>query len=128
MAADKKTKLLARQLFKLSLVDGLVSTEQVSGVLDWVNKHSPRHPITLLKLYQRLITTELAQSQAVVSHAGPLANGVLAQIEQALTKKYQRPITASAESDSSLLAGIRVRVGDDVYESSAASQLASLSV
>ena len=128
MAADKKTKLLARQLFKLSLADGQVSAEQVSGVLGWMNKHSPRHPLALLKLYQRLITIELARSQAVVTHAGPLAAAVLPQIMQALTKKYQRPITATAELDSGLLAGIRVRVGDDVYESSVASQLASLSV
>jgi F-type H+-transporting ATPase subunit delta len=128
MAADKKTKLLARQLFKLSLADGQVSAEQVSGVLGWVNKHSPRHPLALLKLYQRLITIELARSRAVVTHAGPLSAAVLPQIEQALTKKYQRPIKATAALDSGLLAGIRVRVGDDVYESSVASQLASLSV
>ena len=128
MAADKKTKLLARQLFKLSLANGQVSADLVSGVLGWVNKHSPRHPIALLQLYQRLITTELAQSQAVVGHAGPLAAGVIAQIEQALTKKYRRPITATATPDATLLAGIRVRIGDDVYESSVANQLASLSV
>ena len=128
MAADKKTKLLARQLFKLSLADGRVSAEQVSGVLGWVEKHSPRRPLTLLKLYQRLITTELAQSHAVVAHAGSLGAGVLAQVEQAMTKKYLRPISASALPDASLLAGIRVRVGDDVYESSIASQLTSLSV
>ena len=129
MAADKKTKLLARQLFKLSLADGQVSADQVSGVLGWVNKHSPRHPLALLKLYQRLITTELAQSQAPSSpHAGPLAAGVIAQIEQALTKKYHRPIKATATPDATLLAGIRVRIGDDVYESSVANQLASLSV
>ncbi|HEY4245585.1 MAG TPA: F0F1 ATP synthase subunit delta [Lacunisphaera sp.] len=127
MAADKKTKLLARQLFKLSFEDGQVSADQVSGVLGWVSKHSPRHPLALLQLYQRLITTELARSQAVVSHAGPLAEGVLTQIEQAMTQKYRRPVTANASPDSSLLAGIRVRVGDDIYESSAASQLAALS-
>ena len=127
MAADKKTKILARQLFKLSLADGQVSADQVSGVLGWVNKHSPRHPVALLQLYQRLITTELARSQAVVSHAGPLPDGVLTQIEQAMTQKYRRTVTATASPDSSLLAGIRVRVGDDIYESSAASQLAALS-
>ena len=128
MAADKKTKFLARQLFKLSLADGQVSAEQVSGVLGWVNKHSPRQPVTLLKIYQRLVATELSRSQAIVAHAGPLGAGVIAQIEKAMTKKYSRPITATASPDSTLLAGIRVRVGDDVYESSAASQLASLSV
>ena len=128
MAADKKTKLLARQLFKLSLADGQVSPEQVSGVLGWIDKHAPRQPLALLKIYQRLITTELAQSHALVAHAGPLGAGVLAQVEQAMTRKYRRPITASATPDATLLAGIRVRVGDDVFESSVASQLASLSV
>lgn len=127
MAADKKTKILARQLFKLSVVDGQVSAEQVAGVLGWVEKHSPRHTLALLQIYQRLIATELSRSQALVTHAGPLADGVLSGIEQAMTKKYSRSVTATASRDSSLLAGIRVRVGDDVYESSVAGQLAALS-
>jgi F-type H+-transporting ATPase subunit delta len=127
MAADKKTKLLARQLVKLSVVDGQVSAEQVSGVLAWVEKHSPRQSLALLQIYQRLIVTELSRSQALVSHAGSLPDGVLSRIGQAMTKKYQRPITPSAKPDVSLIAGIRVRVGDDVYESSAAGQLAALS-
>ena len=127
MAADKKTKLLARQLFKLSFANGQITADQVSGVLGWVNKHSPRQSLSLLKIYQRLVATELSRSQAVVAHAGPLGAGVIAQIEKAMTQKYGRPVTATAAPDSSLLAGIRVRVGDDVYESSAASQLASLS-
>jgi len=127
MAADKKTKLLARQLFKLSVVDGQVSPEQVSGVLAWVEKHSPRQSLSLLQIYQRLIATELSRSQALVSHAGSLPDGVLARIGQAMTTKYRRPITPSAKPDASLIAGIRVRVGDDLYESSAAGQLAALS-
>ncbi len=127
MAADKKTKLLARQLFKLSVVDDQVSAEQVSGVLAWVEKHSPRQSLALLHLYQRLIATELSRSQALVSHAGSLPDGVLARIGQAMAKKYHRTITPSAKPDTSLIAGIRVRVGDDLYESSVAGQLAALS-
>ncbi|MEJ1973766.1 MAG: hypothetical protein WDM96_15275 [Lacunisphaera sp.] len=44
MALDKQTKLLAKQLFKLSVVNGVVSPEQVAGVLGWVEKTSPRRP------------------------------------------------------------------------------------
>lgn len=127
MAADKKTKGLARQLFKLSMVDGQVSAEQVSGVLGWVEKHSPRHPLALLRIYHRLIATELSRAQALVTHAGPVADGVLSRIEQTMGKRYGRRIAATATADDSLLAGIRVRVGDDVYESSVAGQLAALS-
>ncbi|MEJ1973765.1 MAG: F0F1 ATP synthase subunit delta [Lacunisphaera sp.] len=45
-----------------------------------------------------------------------------------MTKKYQRPVAATAKLNSQLLAGLRIRVGSDVYESSVAGQLASLAL
>lgn len=128
MAADKQTKLLAKQLFKLSVVNGAVSPEQVTGVLGWIEKHQPRHVTSLLKTYHRYIAAELAKSRADVEHAGPINDATLKSIEAAMSKKYGRPITATAKPNGKLLAGIRVRVGSDVYESSVAGQLASLSV
>ncbi len=127
MAADKHTKLLAKQLFKLSLVNGAVSPEQVTGVLAWVEKSQPRHAVALLKTYQRLIATELAKSRADVEHAGPVTDASLQAIASAMTRKYQRPVAASAKANPRLIAGLRVRVGSDVYESSIAGQLEALS-
>jgi F-type H+-transporting ATPase subunit delta len=43
-----------------------------------------------------------------------------------MTEKYGRPIAGVARRNDALLAGLRVRVGDDVYESSVAGQLATL--
>jgi F-type H+-transporting ATPase subunit delta len=128
MAADKQTKLLAKQLFKLSLVNGVVSPEQVTGVLGWIEKNSPRRPVALLKVYHHRIALELAKSRAEVEHAGPVSDSTLKQIEAAMTKRYTRVITASAKPNAKLLAGLRIRVGSDIYESSVAGQLASLSV
>lgn len=128
MRADKKTKALAKQLFKLSLVNGAVSPEQVTGVLGYIEKSAPRHALTLLKLYHRAISIEDARSQAVVEHAGPVTDATLRSIEAAMTRKYSRPVTASAKPNPQLLAGLRVRVGSDVYESTVAGQLANLSV
>lgn len=128
MAADKQTKLLAKQLFKLSVVNGVVSPEQVTGVLGWVEKHSPRHPVALLRAYHHRIAIELAKSRAEVEHAGPVSDGTLKMIEGAMTHRYKRVITASAKPNAALLAGLRVRVGSDIFESSVAAQLATLSV
>jgi len=126
MAANKKAQQLARQLFKLSLVDGLVSAERVTGVLGYLEKIQPAHPLAVLKVYQRLIATELARSQAIVEHAGAVSDSVLQAIGAAMTKKYGRAVTASARANPKLLAGLRVRVGDDVYESSVAGRLSQL--
>ncbi len=127
MRADKKTKALAKQLFKLSLVNGAVSAEQVTGVLGYIEKNVPRHTLAVLQLYHRAIATELAKSSAVVEHAGPIGDGTLKAIESAMTKKYSRPVTATAKPNPKLLAGLRVRIGSDVYESTVAGQLAALS-
>ena len=128
MAVDKQTKLLAKQLFKLSVVNGVVSPEQVAGVLGWVEKTSPRRPVALLKAYHHRIALELAKSRAEAEHAGPVTDATLKSIEAAMTKKYGRAIAATAKPNSQLLAGLRIRVGSDVYESSVAGQLAALSV
>lgn len=128
MRADKKTKLLAKQLFKLSLVNGAVSPEQVTGVLGYIEKHAPRQSLALLQLYHRAIAAELAKSSAVVEHAGPVSDAALQSIAAAMTRKYSRPVTASAKANPKLLAGLRVRVGSDVYESTVAGQLATLSL
>ena len=64
----------------------------------------------------------------MVEHAGPINEGTLKSIESAMTRKYQRPVTASARANPALLAGLRVRVGSDVYESSVSHQLATLSL
>ena len=126
MALNKKAQQLARELLKLSIVEGQISAERVSGVLAYVEKSQPPHAVAVLRSYQRLVATELAKSQAVVEHAGAVSSALLQSIADSMAKKYGRKVTAIAKPSPALLAGLRVRVGDDVYESSAASQLASL--
>ena len=95
-SARKQVQQLARQLFRLSVVDGEVSAERVAGVLSYVEKNRPSHPVAVLRAYQRLISAEVARSRAVVDHAGPLASGVLESISTAMTRRYGRRITSSA--------------------------------
>jgi len=127
MASNLKiARSLARQLFKLSLADGLVSAERVGGVLAYVEKNRPPHPLMVLKAYQRLVAAEVARSQAVVEHAGAVSDEALKAISAHLSEKYGRAVSAVAQPNPALLAGLRIRVGDDVYESSIASQLSAL--
>ena len=122
----KQVQSLARQFFKLSVVDGKLSADRVAGVLEYIEKHRPAHTLAVLKAYQRLIAAEVARGQAVVEHAGSVNDATLAAIAAAMTKKYSRPVSAVARKNDALLAGLRIRVGDDTYESSLASQLAAL--
>jgi F-type H+-transporting ATPase subunit delta len=127
MASHAKIALkFARQLFSMSIVDGAVSADRVAGVLEYVEKHEVANPVMVLKAYQRLIATELAKGVALVEHAGAVNDAMLAAIAAAMSRKYGRAVTATAKPNAELIAGLRVHVGDDIYESSVAAQLAVL--
>ena len=127
MASGKKQiQQLARQFYKLSFSNGVISAGQVAGVLEYIEKHRPANSMAVLKAYQRLIAAEVARGQAVVEHAGPINSAALDAIAAAMSKKYGRSVTAVEKRNDALLAGVRVRIGDDLYESSVASQLATL--
>lgn len=128
MATGKpQIQQLARQLFKLSFVDGRLSSEQVAGVLAYVENAHAANAVAITKAYQRLVAAEVAKGSAVVEHAGPVSDATLAAIGSGLAQRYGRPVTITATANPSLLAGLRVRIGDDLYESSVSSQLAALS-
>lgn len=127
MASGKKQiQQLSRQFFKLSFADGALSAERVSGVLEYIEKHRPAHVAAVLKAYHRLVAAEVARGQAVVEHAGQVSDAALASIGSAMTKRYGRKVTTVAKKNDALIAGVRIRVGDDSYESSVAGQLAAL--
>lgn len=126
MRASKQSQQFARQLFRLSLVEGQVSAERVSAVLAHLANQPPRQPLAVLQFYQRLITGQIARNSAVVEHAGAIDDGVLRSVEAAFAQKYQRPVAASARPNPALIAGLRITIGDDVYEASIASELAAL--
>lgn len=128
MATGKpQIQQLARQLFKLSFVDGRLSSEQVAGVLGYIEKAHAANAVAVTKAYQRLIEVEVAKGSAIIEHAGPINDAALAAIGTGLSQRYGRPVTTTAKANPSLLAGLRVRIADDVYESSVAGQLAALS-
>lgn len=122
-ASRKQAQIFARQLFQLSLADGVVSAERVGAVLAHLEKHPPAYPLAVLKTYHRLVGIELAKSEARVEHAGDIGPAVLNAIEGAMSQKYQRPVTTTAKRNDALLAGLRVRIADDVYDTSVAGKL-----
>ncbi len=126
MAAHKKAQQLARQLLQLSLENGTISADRVAAVLAHVEKTKPAHSVEVLRTYQRLVARELARSVVRVEHAGAVAPGALDQISAALSRRYGRSITWVAQPNSQLIAGLRLRVGDDVFESSVSGQLSTL--
>lgn len=127
MNSDKKEKDFVRKLVQLSVVDGQLNEERVAAVLESLSSRPPRPLRRLLKVYRRGLFLELRRSQALVEHAGDLDSAAYAALEKTFSEQYGRPITVESRQRPDLIAGIRVRVGDDVYDSSISGRLAALS-
>lgn len=128
MAAPKQIRQTARVLFSVSMEKGTISPERVAGVLAWFEKTNPPRGLAILREYHRLVQIEINRTRARVEHAGALPADSLAAIASFLSHRYGRSITATAIERPDLIAGIRVSIGDDVFESSIAGQLESLTV
>ena len=126
MKNDLKDNQLAGKLVELSKEDGVVTEAKVSEVLKALKQIQHRRPLKLLKRYLKYIRREIALQTAVVASPIDLNEENLKSIETYFIQQYNRPIQAVLQKDESLIAGVRVRVGDDVYDASVAGQLKRL--
>lgn len=118
MKKDKKITQFTKRLVELSKEEGVVTESKVNEVLDGLKKVQPRHLLILLKTYLYYIKREVAAQTAVVATAGGLSAESLHTIEANFSKIYNRSIKAETVNDDSLIAGVRVRIADDVYDAS----------
>ncbi|MEM1222787.1 MAG: F0F1 ATP synthase subunit delta [Verrucomicrobiota bacterium] len=126
MKRDKRIISFAKKLVELSKDNGVVTEARVTEVLAGLKKVNHSRHLSLLKAYLTYLRREVALQTAVVSTPQLLSPEAIQIIEANYTKAYGRPITASIQQDPSLIAGLRVRVGDDVYDSSVAGRLQRL--
>jgi len=128
MAAPKQVRQTARLLLNVSIDDGVVTADRVAGVLAWFEKTQPSRGLAILREYHRLVLAEINKSSARIEHAGSLPAEAVGAIAEFLSKRYNRAVTATAHENPALIAGLRVSIGDDVFESSIAGQLETLSI
>jgi len=124
MADHRREKQYAQKLVRLSLAeDGTVSTERVGAVLQGVKAQNPRGLREILRQYQRMIAAELRKSQGILEHAGAISDATRQALEASLTQERGLPVTLTPKENPALIAGVRVRIGDDVYDDSVLGKL-----
>ncbi len=128
MPAPKKVRATAKLLLALSLENGQLAEARVGDVLTWFAQKPPAHAAAILREYHRLVVREFNRGRARIEFAGELASGAIPSILAELSKLYRRPLSATAVENPALIAGLRISIGDDVFDRSIAVQLDSLAV
>ena len=126
MKTSKQTKRDAKRLFRTCLVNGLLDESRTRKVVQRVIESKRRGDLALLSHFRRLVKLEHARHTAEVESAVPVPADLRASIQAGLARAYGPGISASFVHNSELIGGMRIKVGNDVYDGSVRARLAAL--
>ena len=118
---------MARELFGLSLVNGRIDANRVSGISERLITEKPRGYLQVLKELTRLVRLELDRRHAVIESAAPLDETSAANIANTLKSKFGSDITTEFRTAPDLLGGLRIKLGSDVWDGSVNNRLIAFS-
>ncbi|HEY1582180.1 MAG TPA: F0F1 ATP synthase subunit delta [Chthoniobacterales bacterium] len=123
MKISKDIRRLSHRLAQASFIDGVLDRDKVKAIMADVAAKKPRNYIRLLENYQRLLRLELEKRRARIESATELDAAASEQIVNDLQRRYGSGLTTEFAVNSALLGGVRIRVGNDVWDSSVRNRL-----
>lgn len=82
----------------------------------------------IARQFRELRNAQSGASDATVYSAFPISAQQVADVQQALEKRFGRKLNVSVQEDASLIGGIRVVVGDEVLDTSVKARLEQMKV
>ena len=126
MKLNKEIRQLSRKMLQASFTDGQLDPGRISSLVDSLIAHKPRNYIDVLKNYRRLLRLELEKRQATVETSSEVDPAIRSQIVASLKSKYGNDLSTEFHVDPQLLGGMRIRVGNDVWDGSVRNRLERL--
>ena len=127
MKTTKEVQAQARRLMRLCLGEnGLLQEDTVRLVAARLQAENPRNYIPLLTAFTELIRLEQARHTATITSAIPLTADEQAQIRAKLEARTPG-LQYIWQVEPALIAGLTVRVGDEVTDASVRSRIERLS-
>jgi len=126
MKISKQARREAKELFRDCIANGVLDENRVRTVVSKVAELKPRGFIEILSHFQRLVKLEVERRTAKVESAVPLSPEIQAEVTNKLGRLYGQGLNISFAQNPSLLGGLRIKVGSDVYDGSVQARLENL--
>ena len=126
MKPSRRRARVARQLYRLCLVQGVLDDARVHVVVDGVIRAGRRGGVDILSGFRRLVRLDRQRHAALVVSAAPLPDDLRADVAARVERLYGRDIETSFSDDPALIGGMRLTVGSDVYDGSVRARLAAI--
>ena len=127
MKGNKQSRRGAKQLFKGCQVDGQLAEERVRQAVALVIEKKPRGYFGILQELQRLVKLDVSSRSAHVESAVALTDAQQQNIRESLGRLKDGEVTVEFAENAELIGGMRVKIGDDVFDGSVKTRLATLS-
>ena len=125
MKLSREARRHSKELFDLSIVDGQLDENRLRMIATEIVEKKPRHYVQMLKFITRLTRLEGARHHAVVESATQLSYERRTEISSNLATKFGK-ITTEFRQSPSLIGGLRVKLGSNVWDGSIQSRLETL--
>jgi F-type H+-transporting ATPase subunit delta len=126
MKINKEIRQLSRALLRGSFTDGQLDQGRVASVVKSLIDKKPRNYLAVLENYKRLLRLEIEKRTATIDSAAELSGEIRSRVLSDLNQKYGIDLIANFIVNPDLLGGMRIRVGDDVWDSSVRNRLERL--
>ncbi|MEI6713832.1 MAG: F0F1 ATP synthase subunit delta [Verrucomicrobiota bacterium] len=118
MKVSKDARKGAKALYNASFTAGRLDEVKVGRILSEVATRHPAGYAQILHEYHRLVRLEVERRTAIVESSAALCVTDEKRIEAAVKAQLGDDVRAEFVFDSDLIAGLRIRIGSDVYERS----------
>jgi len=126
MKLNKEIRQVSRKMLQASFTDGQLDPGRISSLVDSLVTRKPRNYVDALKNYKRLLRLELEKRHATIETASEVDSAVRSEIEANLKSKYGNDLSTEFHVAPELLGGMRIRVGNDVWDGSVRNRLQRL--
>jgi len=118
MKISKVAAATARRLFGLCQSGGRLDEAKLRLVFTRLAETKPRDYRAILQALQRLTRLEIERRRVTVESAAPLDEPSRQRVAAGLAGQYGPDLTIEYQTNPALLGGLRIRVGNDVFDGS----------
>jgi F-type H+-transporting ATPase subunit delta len=126
MKIGKQARRDAKDLFLACKRDGVLDETRVRQTVTQVLASKPRNYLAALTHFQRLVELDIQSRTVRIENAVPTSESLMADLKTSLTGRYGAGLDFQFFVDPSLIGGLRIQIGSDVFDGTVKTRLASL--
>jgi len=126
MKIGKQARRDAKDLFLACKRDGVLDETRVRQTVTQVLASKPRNYLAALTHFQRLVELDIQIRTVRIENAVPTSESLMADLKTSLTGRYGAGLDFQFFVDPTLIGGLRIRIGSDVFDGTVKTRLASL--